>query len=96
MATITIYLIAAMSIILFLKETNNSCKQGYIIPDRIDLHVEVPVVPFRDLPEMAPGGLSSAMREHVIRTRNIADLAGSEKVESMHIAEAIYFQLRYG
>lgn len=71
-------------------------KAGPKIPDRIDLHVEMPVVPFRDLPKMAPGGLSSAMREHVIRTRNIADLAGSEKVESMHIAEAIYFQLRYG
>ena len=46
MATITIYLIAAISIIQFLKETNNSCKQGYIIADCIDIHCEIQAVPF--------------------------------------------------
>ncbi len=46
MATITIYLIAAMSIILFLKETNNSCKQGYIIADCIDIHCEIQATAF--------------------------------------------------
>jgi len=49
MATITIYLIAAISIIQFLKETNNSCKQDYIIPDRIDIHCEIQAVPFAHL-----------------------------------------------
>ena len=48
MATITIYLIAAISIIQFLKETNNSCKQGYIISDRFDIHCEIQAVPFAE------------------------------------------------
>ena len=120
--------------------------------DRFDLHVEVPVVPFKDLSKMQPGEPSSAIRERVIRARNIqterfkafkgvhsnsqmtermlhefaepdaasldmlrmamerlklsaraygrilkvartiADLDGSEKVESMHIAEAIGYR----
>ena len=120
--------------------------------DRFDLHVEVPVVPFKDLSKMQPGEPSSAIRERVIRARNIqterfkafkgvhsnsqmtermlhefaepdaasldmlrmamerlklsaraygrilkvartiADLAGSEKVETMHIAEAIGYR----
>jgi len=127
--------------------------------DRFDLHIEVPVVPFKDLSQMSPGEPSSAIRERVIRARNIqterfrsslqsggsrgtihcnaqmtermlhqfaepdaasldmlrmamerlklsaraygrilkvartiADLAGSEKVESMHIAEAIGYR----
>jgi len=120
--------------------------------DRIDLHVEVPVVPFKDLSQMAPGEPSSAIRERVIKARQmqeerfkdykgiyanaqmtermlhqfaepdaeslemlrmamerlklsaraysrilkvartIADLAGSEKVQSMHIAEAIGYR----
>lgn len=58
--------IAAMSIILFLKGTNDSCKRGYIIFDRIELQP----VPFGELSKMA------------------AWRAGSEKVQSMHIAEA--------
>jgi len=127
--------------------------------DRIDLHCEVPVVPFKDLSQMKPGEPSSAIRERVIKARQmqterfshlprsgghggpvycnaqmtermihqfaepdaasldmlrmameklklsaraysrilkvartIADLAGSEKVESMHIAEAIGYR----
>lgn len=120
--------------------------------DRFDLHVEVLVVPFKDLSKMAPGEPSSAIRERVIRARRIqeecfkpfkgiyanaqmtermlhqfaepdaasldllrmamerlklsaraysrilkvartiADLAGSEQVQSMHIAEAIGYR----
>ena len=120
--------------------------------DRIDLHVEVPVVPFKDLSKMAPGEPSSTIRERVIRARRIqeerfkpfkgvyanaqmtermlhqfaepdaqslemlrmamerlklsaraysrilkvartiADLAGSENVQSQHIAEAIGYR----
>ena len=71
MATITIYLIAAMSIILFLKETNNSCKQGYIIPDRIDIQCEIQPVPFAQLSQMQPGEPSAAIRERVIKARQI-------------------------
>ncbi len=120
--------------------------------DRFDLHVEVPVVPFKDLSQMAPGEPSSVIRERVIRARRIqeerfkpfkgiycnsqmtermlhqfaepdaasidmlrmamerlklsaraysrilkvartiADLEGSEKVSSLHIAEAIGYR----
>lgn len=37
--------------------------------DRIDLHVEVPAVPYDDLRASAPGTGSAAMREHVARAR---------------------------
>ena len=39
--------------------------------DRFDLHVEVPVVPFKQLSSMAPGEPSSTIRERVIRARHI-------------------------
>ncbi len=120
--------------------------------DRIDIHCEIQAVPFADLSKMMPGEPSSAIRERVIKARQIqearfkdfkgihcnaqmtermlhqfaepdaasmdmlrmameklklsaraysrilkvartiADLAGSEKVESMHIAEAIGYR----
>ena len=128
--------------------------------DRIDIHCEIQAVPFAELSKMQPGEPSSAIRERVIRARNIqterfsslprgegggrgrihcnaqmtermlhqfaepdeasfemlrmamerlklsaraysrilkvartiADLAGSEKVQSMHIAEAIGYR----
>ena len=39
--------------------------------DRIDLHVEVPVVPFSQLSQMQPGESSSAIRDRVIMARQI-------------------------
>ena len=126
--------------------------------DRIDIHCEIQAVPFAQLSQMQPGEPSAAIRERVIRARNIqterfstlpiqggqgrvhsnaqmtermlhefaepdaecldmlrmamerlklsaraysrilkvartiADLAGSEKIESMHIAEAIGYR----
>ena len=41
--------------------------------DRIDLHIEVPVVPFSQLSNMAPGEPSSAIRERVIKARTIQE-----------------------
>ncbi|MBR1389464.1 MAG: YifB family Mg chelatase-like AAA ATPase [Prevotella sp.] len=120
--------------------------------DRIDIHCEIQAVPFAQLSKMQPGEPSAAIRERVIKARQIqeerfkaykgihcnammtermlhqyaepdaasmdmlrmamerlklsaraysrilkvartiADLAGSEKVESMHIAEAIGYR----
>ena len=126
--------------------------------DRIDIHCEIQAVPFKQLSEMQPGEPSAAIRERVIKARNIqterfsslpkqggvgrvycnaqmsermlhdfaepdaesldmlrmamerlklsaraysrilkvartiADLAGSEKVQSVHIAEAIGYR----
>ena len=41
--------------------------------DRIDLHVEVPVVPFKQLSQMMPGESSNAIRERVIKARQIQE-----------------------
>ena len=120
--------------------------------DRIDLQIELTPVPFKDISKVQPGEPSAAIRERVIKARNIqeqrfkdvkgvycnaqmtermihkyaepdeagvqmlrmamerlslsaraynrilkvartiADLAGSEKVESMHLAEAIGYR----
>ena len=71
---------------------NPSMERGYIIFDRIDIHCEIQAVPFAELSKMQPGEPSAVIRERVIRARTIADLTGSEKVESMHIAEAIGYR----
>jgi len=43
--------------------------------DRIDLHVEVPAVPIRELARnSAPGETSAAIRERVMRARKIQEL----------------------
>ncbi len=39
--------------------------------DRIDIHIEVPAVPFRELSAETPGTSSEEMREHVIAARRI-------------------------
>ena len=41
--------------------------------DRIDLHVEVPVVPFAQLSQMRPGESSATIRERVIKARQIQE-----------------------
>jgi magnesium chelatase family protein len=37
--------------------------------DRIDLHLEVPAVPYRELSSTTPGTSSAQMREQVVRAR---------------------------
>ena len=152
MTTISICIITAMVIILFLTVSIFRTIRGYIIFDRIDIHCEIQAVPFAQLSQMQPGEPSAAIRERVIKARKIqeerfksfkgihcnaqmtermlhefaepdaasldmlrmamerlklsaraysrilkvartiADLAGSEKVQSMHIAEAIGYR----
>ena len=40
--------------------------------DRIDLHVEVPAVPFTQLAEMPPGPTSAELREQVLEARAVS------------------------
>ncbi len=130
----------------------NKRKAVPIIPDRIDLQIEITPLSFEELSRTAPGESSAVIRERVVRARKIqeerfkdepgvhcnaqmtsrlmhryaepapedmdmlreamnrlqlsaraydrilrvartiADLAGSEKVESMYIAEAIGYR----
>ena len=74
--------------------TNSICKifPAYKTAARMDIHCEIQAVPFAQLSQMQPGEPSSVIRERVIKARTIADLAGSEKVESMNIAEAIGYR----
>lgn len=44
---------------------------GYKTTARIDIHCEIQAVPFAQLSQMQPGEPSSAIRERVIRARNI-------------------------
>ena len=51
--------------------------------DRIDLHVEVPVVPFSQLSQMKQGESSATIRERVIKARNIQ----TERYSSLSLGE---------
>ena len=68
-----LYIITALAIILFLTEQNLHKIRGYIIFDRIDLHVEVQPVPFAQLSQMQPGEPSAVIRERVIKARKIQE-----------------------
>ena len=84
--------------------TSSTCikSSGYKTTARIDIHCEIQPVSFAELFKMQPGEPSSAIRKRIIAARaysrilkvarTIADLAGSEKVQSMYIAEAIGYR----
>lgn len=83
MTTTAICLFAAMLTTGLLTGIKNSCKRGYIIPDRIDIHCEIQAVPFAELSQMQPGEPSAAIRERVIRARNIQ----TERFSSLSLGE---------
>ena len=65
--------------------------------DRIDLHVEVPAVKFRDMTSERVGETSAQIRARVYDrilkvARTIADLNGAEQIDSDHVAEAVQFR----
>ncbi len=66
-----VYLIAAMTTILLLTEQNFRKKRGYIIFDHIDIQVEVESVPFEDIAKAPKGEPSAAIRERVLKARQI-------------------------
>ena len=55
--------------------TNSICQKSaaYKTAACIDLHVEVPVVPFKDLAKMQPGEPSSVIRDRVIKARRMQE-----------------------
>ena len=83
MITISLYIIAAMAIIPFLTKSSFRTIRGYIILDHIDIHCEIQAVPFAQLSQMQPGEPSSAIRERVIRARNIQ----TERFSSLSLGE---------
>ena len=73
MVNITLSMIAAMLTITLLTRMKNSCKRGYKIFDRIDIHCEIQAVPFAQLSQMQPGEPSEKIRERVIKARQIQE-----------------------
>ena len=64
MTTTAICLFAAMLTTGLLTGIKNSCKRGYIIPDRFDIHCEIQAVPFAQLSQMKPGEPSGQSEEY--------------------------------
>jgi len=72
--------------------------------DRIDIQIEVPRVEYDKLSDNRFGEPSAAIRElhltagayhRILKlARTIADLAGSESIETPHLAEAIQYRPR--
>ncbi|MBN1912226.1 MAG: YifB family Mg chelatase-like AAA ATPase [Pirellulales bacterium] len=63
--------------------------------DRIDIHIEVPAVPFRDLSDGPPGTSSASMREEVVTARSIQSARfSSRNGAARHNADMTHRQTR--
>lgn len=65
--------------------------------DRIDLHIEVPAVKYKELASKEAGEYSTSIRERVILAREIqmkrfADLTNAAQIRPEHISEAIQYR----
>ena len=68
----TTLLITALLLTTLLAIGNTSTRKAdYIIPDCIDIHCEITPVPFKDISKAQPGEPSAAIRERVIKARDI-------------------------
>jgi len=73
MTTTAICLFAAMLTTGLLTGIKNSCKRGYIIPSSIDIQCEITPVPFNDISKAQSGEPSAAIRERVIKARQVQE-----------------------
>ena len=79
-----------MATILLLTEQNLRKKRGYIIFDRIDIHCEIQAVPFSQLSQMQPGEPSAAIRERVVKARQIQEKRFSDYYKSLDTSDLEY------
>lgn len=78
----TVLYIISFLIIAFVIKTNLERKRGYIIPNGIDLQVEILPVPFDELASMPAGEPSAAIRARVVKARAVQErrFAGEKHV----------------
>jgi predicted ATPase with chaperone activity len=61
--------------------------------DRIDIHMQVPRVEYQKPPAMRQLQLTARAYHRVLKlSRTIADLAGSEAITQVHLAEALQYR----
>lgn len=56
---------------LLVRRNTSTRKADYIIPDCIDIQIEIVPVPFEKLAEQAPGESSRTIRERVVKARQV-------------------------
>ncbi len=79
MIQMTIFIIFLLLTTLLVIRNTLTRKVDYIIPDRIDLQIEITPVPFEEISKTAPGEPSAAIRERVVAARKIQELRYKEE-----------------
>ena len=73
MIQMTIFIMFLLLTTLLVRRNTSTRKADYIIPDCIDLQIEVIPVPFEKMADLQPGEPSAVIRERVIRARQIQE-----------------------